>query len=142
MPLDDVRDDDRDLGALGAPVRGQHPGRRCVQALADASAQQCVADLRKQIESELQLTPAGRAALDARLVYLFARLHTRDCLRACMRGSRRAETTIPTDDEAIGMTERADPAAEVEQRVDRRRARSVLLHRGREPRTRSDGRED
>ena len=77
MPFDDVRDDDRDLGDW-APLFGANTPADEVQALADASAQQCVADLREQVATELQLTPAERAALDARLVYLFARLHTRD----------------------------------------------------------------
>jgi hypothetical protein len=74
MPHDD--DDDRDLGDW-APRLTSHTPSDEVQALADASAAACVRDLRQQIESELQLTPAERAALDARLVYLFARLHAR-----------------------------------------------------------------
>ena len=77
MPSDDVRDDDRNLGDW-APLFGPNTPSDEVQAMADASAQQCVNDLRKQLTTELQLTPAGRAALDARLVFLFARLHTRD----------------------------------------------------------------
>ena len=66
MAFDDVRDDD---SGDWAPLFGANTPSDEVQALADASAQQCVADLREQVAAQLQLTPAGRAVSNLMAVF-------------------------------------------------------------------------